>query len=471
MTGGEQLELAAAVLDRVRATAGPQVQAQAFVSRTSLALTRFADSAIHQNVADESTVIRLTVHRDGRTGRATGSLVSPDGLAGLVDRALAAAAACPPDPTWPGLTPPTPVPAGGAPDQHLIQADPADRVRQVAAFIDAAAGLPTAGYCRVQHCLAGYANTTGHWAQASTADMAVAGIARTPTSDGAARLCTTSVEALDAAALGTRAAAKARAGAEPVTIEPGRYEVVLEPAAVDDILRLLGGFGFNGKLTTEHRSFLRLGATQFDPSITVVDAGTAPDRFGLPFDEEGTPKLAVELIGAGVSRTAVYDRRVAALAGCVSTGHGAERTRASGPEPALLSLLPAPVPAEAGPAAAPRVEPGGAGPISPAADASVLTLVRQVRRGLLVSDHWYTRVLDPKVLSVTGLTRNGVWLIENGEIVGPVRNLRFTQAYPQALAPGQVLGVGTRTHDLPTNYEPTAARAPALHLAAWNFTS
>jgi hypothetical protein len=137
----------------------------------------------------------------------------------------------------------------------------------------------------------------------------------------------------------------------------------------------------------------------------------------------------------------------------------------------LLSLLPAPVPAEAGPAAAPRVEPGGAGPISPAADASVLTLVRQVRRGLLVSDHWYTRVLDPKVLSVTGLTRNGVWLIENGEIVGPVRNLRFTQAYPQALAPGQVLGVGTRTHDLPTNYEPTAARAPALHLAAWNFTS
>src|SRR5690606_16465206 len=106
----------------------------------------------------------------------------------------------------------------------------------------------------------------------------------------------------------------------------------------------------------------------------------------------------------------------------------------------------------------------------PATDSSVQALVSQVDRGLLVSDLWYTRVLDPRTLVVTGLTRNGVWLIENGEIVTPVQNFRFTQSYPQALAPGAVLGVGSHSVGIPSSWAAFAFRAPALRLASWNFT-
>lgn len=95
---------------------------------------------------------------------------------------------------------------------------------------------------------------------------------------------------------------------------------------------------------------------------------------------------------------------------------------------------------------------------------------RVMHRGVLVTDHWYTRVLDPRTLVMTGLTRNGIWLIENGQIVRPVRNLRFTQSYPEALGPGAVLGIGRQGVRLASRYEDSSTVVPALRLASWNFT-
>ena len=93
-----------------------------------------------------------------------------------------------------------------------------------------------------------------------------------------------------------------------------------------------------------------------------------------------------------------------------------------------------------------------------------------VRRGLLVTDLWYTRVLDPKSLAITGLTRNGVWLISDGEIAGPVRDLRFTQSYPKALAPGAILGVGSDASAVPVRTASELVQTPSLHLAGWHIT-
>ena len=100
-------------------------------------------------------------------------------------------------------------------------------------------------------------------------------------------------------------------------------------------------------------------------------------------------------------------------------------------------------------------------------------LVAGVERGVLVSDFWYTRVLDPRTLAITGLTRNGVWLIEDGEVTRPLRNFRFTQSYAQALMPGNVRAVGSVATPVPGDtYTATSPRwsCPALHLASWNFT-
>jgi predicted Zn-dependent protease len=283
------------------------------------------------------------------------------------------------------------------------------------------------------------------------------GIARTATADGAARLSGPRLANVDGAVLGARAAAKALAGSDPIELPPGRYEVVLEPTAVGDVLFSLALYGFNGKAVNERLSFAATGQPQFDAHLTLVDDPSGAHQVGLAFDSDGTPRAPLTLIRAGVTEAVAHDRRTAAVAGTESNGRAIPGGATWGAIPTNLTLLPVP-----GPAA---TEVAG-----PAADSAALALVRGVERGLLVTDHWYTRVLDPRTLVMTGLTRNGVWLIEHGEITRPVRNMRFTQSYPQALAPGAVLAVGSHAATGVAEWEAASFAAPALHLAAWNFT-
>jgi predicted Zn-dependent protease len=450
-----------AVLDLVRA-AVPDAEAEVLVTSGDLGLTRFANSYIHQNVSDTATRVSLRLHTDGRTATGATTLVDRDALRSMVDRTVDAARLSPPDLRWAGLTGPTEVPSLADPDEATAAATPADRAARVRAFVDAAAGLESAGYCQTAVWTVTFANSAGHRAAARTAEASMDAIARDGLSDGLARLAVRRLADLDGALLGERAARKARAGRDPVELPPGRYEVVLEPTAVADVLQMIGIYGFNGKVLADRRSFVELGADQFDAAISLVDDPSDVDGAALPFDIEGTPRGRTVFADAGVSRAVAHDRRTGAQAGTASTGHAVPGGLTLGPVPGNLTLVPAPRPA-----------PGEAGeaPATPAADASVAELVGKVGRGLLVTDNWYTRVLDPRTLVVTGLTRNGVWLIEDGVATRPVQNLRFTQSYPSALGPGAVLGVGWAAPALPSSWGPTMSyRAPALRLAAWNYT-
>ncbi|MET7395022.1 TldD/PmbA family protein [Dactylosporangium sp. NPDC005572] len=448
-----ETDLAQRVLELV----GSGVEAEVVVERAALALTRFANSYVHQNVADESTTIRLRLHADGRT--ATTSTTVLDGLDDLVRRTLESMRLAPADPTWPGLAPPSAVAAGGNVDEETAAASPDDRASRVRAFVHQAAGMDTAGYCRTSSTRAVYANSAGQHVSGAKTSAAMDGIARTATSDGLARLAAVRIADIDGAVLGARAAAKARAGENPVELPPGRYEVVLEPTAVADVLQMLAVYGFNAKMVLDRQSFLELGKAQFDPSVTVIEDATAPDSTSIPFDVEGTPRQRVVLVDAGVSAAVVHDRRTAARAGgdARSTGHAIPGGASFGAVPSSMRLLPTDGPAP--------VEVDG-----PPADSSVAALVAGVERGLLVTDNHYTRVLDPRTLVVTGLTRNGVWLIEDGVVTTPVRNFRFTQSYPQALQPGAVLGIGSRAVELPGPWSEAGFIAPALRLASWNYT-
>jgi len=452
-----ELEVAGRVVELVRAAAGPGGQAEVLVDHTELALTRFANSYIHQNVAAVTTTVRLRLHLDGRTAAGFTTVTSADGLGGLVERTIAAARLCPPDPGWPGLAPPAASVHGGRWDAGAAQAGPEERAERVRAFVDAAGGLETSGFCRTQHRAAGFANSAGQAVAGRTSEAAMDAIARAAGADGLARFASVGLAGLDGAALGARAAAKARAGADRVELPPGRYEVVLEPSAVMDVLQNLAMYGFNGKAYAERTSFVQPGAEQFDAAVTLVDDATSPGSPGLPFDAEGTPKRRLTLVAAGTTRAVAHDRRSAAEAGESSTGHATPDIGVWGPVARNLRLEPAP----AGTAAA--------GPAHPAVDPAAAALVAGVDRGLLVTDLWYTRVLDPKSLVVTGLTRNGVWLVEDGVVTAPVRDLRFTQSYPQALGPGAVLGIGDAPL-LPDVWGTGWWTAPALRLAAWNFT-
>jgi len=239
--------------------------------------------------------------------------------------------------------------------------------------------------------------------------------------------------------------------------------VVFEPAAVADLLQNLSFYGFNGKRYAERQSFAEPGAAQFDRAVTVVDDPLGGS--GLPFDAEGTGRRALTLVEAGTTRAVAHDRRTAAEAGSESTGHAVAGGATWGPMPRNLRLSGA----AAGPvSAAGRSTTGTAA--GAVVDADTAALVAGVRRGLLVSDLWYTRVLDPKSLVVTGLTRNGVWLIEDGTVVRAVRDLRFTESYPRALGPGAVLGLGARAVRQPERVDGAWWAAPSLRLASWHFT-
>jgi predicted Zn-dependent protease len=472
-----ELELAAQVIGLVTTVAGPDAAAEVTVSHDVEALTRFANSAIHQNVAEATTTVRLRLHADDRTAAATTTIVSPEGLRGLVERTLAAARVTPPDRAWPGLTPPTPLhhSAGyhgsGAGsgldfgfDEATAHATPEERATRVLDFVRAAGGLETAGYCRTTYTAAAFANTAGQSVEGRTAEAAFDGIARLDGADGVARLAGGRLADLDGALLGARAAAKARAGARPIELPPGRYEVVLEPEAVSDLLHNLAFFGFNGKAWGQHQSFAMIGEEQFDPSITLVDEplGSRPEpAVGLPFDIEGTPTQSLVLVRDGVTKAVTHDRSSAAAAGASSTGHASGSSRTWGPIATHMSLEAASGPAAAGVSAA-----GSSDVVAPAAR----PLISHVERGLLITDFWYTRCLDQKALIMTGLTRNGVWLVEDGEVKGAVGNMRFTQAYPQALGPGQVHGIGGEPVLLPDRWSGVRYAAPALHLASWNLT-
>jgi predicted Zn-dependent protease len=431
------------VLELVRARAA-SAEAEVVVTSGVSALTRFANSFIHQNVAEETSHVLLRVALDGHVAS-----VSFDGppsvehLGRLADDAIEAARAQPPDPDWPALTPRTAGLSVEHWDEATAVASPDERAQRVREFVDAAGGLETAGFCSTSASVAVFENSAGQRLTGRTTHATLDGIARTATADGAARVTSVSLTDLDGQAMGERATAKARTASDPTDLEPGRYEVILEPECVSNLLSFLLAHGFNGKAVEDGRSFVRLAEQPFDPSITLCDDVTDPAMVGIPFDVEGTPKRPLDLVSGGVTKALLHNRRTARKADTESTGHAVEGGGSFGAAGANLVLS--------------------------AGAASADELIAGVGRGLLVTDFWYTRILDPKTQVVTGLTRNGVWLVEAGRIVRPVTNMRFTQSFVEALAPGAVRAVGSDQALLFGGWD-SVYLVPALHLASWNFT-
>ncbi|HSK93630.1 MAG TPA: TldD/PmbA family protein [Candidatus Angelobacter sp.] len=433
------------IADRVLALVGTDAEAEVTVSAGPEALTRFATGFIHQNVADDARSVHLRVALNGRVAEATANQVDGASLARLVRSAVEAARLRPVDPGWPGLAPPAAAPDVEHWDEPTADASPDARAELVGAFVAAAERLETAGYCATEGVTVAFVNSAGQRLSGRSTKAELDGIARTGSSDGSARAASARLTDLDGAAVGREATRRAREAADAADLPPGRYEVVLEPSCVVNVLSFLALYGFNGRAVEEGRSFARLGESQFDSTLSLADDVAHPLGIGVPFDAEGTPKRRVELVRDGVTTSLVHDRRTAKALGAASTGHAVAGAGPWGAIPANLVLAPG--------------------------HASPQELIAAVERGLLVTDLWYTRILDPRTQVVTGLTRNGVWLVEDGRVIRPVTNLRFTQSYLDALAPGNVRGVGSDLSLVAGGTFGIGAYAvPSLHLASWNFT-
>ena len=418
-------------------------------------LTRFANNGIHQNVAETDVVVLVRAAVGRRVGLATTNDVSEAGLARAAEAALAACRVepAPEDPDYPGLPEPEAVEPVDAFDERTAAYSPADRARDVGVVCRRAAelGVDAFGAYRTAIHEFAVANSRGLYVYHPSTIADLTAVVMTDDSAGYAAGASWKVEQVDVAALGEEAIQRALRGRNPQPLPPGVYPVVLEPYAVNDIVSFVTTMA-GAMMVAEGRSWMtdRQGQRLMSPRISIWDDGRDPAGWPLPFDFEGMPRQRVGIVREGVAGDAVYDRLWAAKEGKAATGHALPLTVTPWMQWTSGALY-------------------GPLPLHPAmsgGEHTVEEMIASTERGLYVTRFNYTRTVHPREAIITGLTRDGTFLIENGEVTTPVRNLRFTQSYVEALA--NVEMVGREVHcERPGA---TVVRAPALKISAFNFT-
>ena len=394
------------------ALAAGALEAEALVFGNETALTRFANDRVHQNVANEDVQVQVRAVIDARIGVASTNRSGADGVRACCERAVDAARHSPADPDFPGLPTGREVEQPDRADASTLALDATGRADAVAAIVAACAerGLVAAGGVATDHSVTAVANSHGVDAAMPTTMTRVTVLASGPDSaSGWASFASAAAGELDAGALGREAAGLALRSARPVALEAGTRTVVLAPEAVADIAQFLGWYGGGAKSVEEGRSFMtdRIGQRLCSPLITLADDATGPSCPSLTFDYEGQPKRRVELISRGVVGGPVTDSYWAARTGRADTGHALPAPNRMGPIPLDLEF-------EAG-------------------EADVAEMIASVAHGVYVTRFHYVNISEPVRVELTGMTRDGTFLIENGELTRPVKNLRFTQGAIDAL--------------------------------------
>jgi len=386
-------------------------QTEVVVAGFDTALTRFTHEACNQNVAANDLLVCVRTVIDGRTGVARTNQVDDRSLHDVVERSIALARVANSDPLVPKMASDAPAAApANAFDAATARADASLRAGMAGAIFREAEGTGywSAGFVATSHKGITVANTSGALASFDGTDAGVNVKMTAPDSSGFAEAYSSGVGELDAASLGRASAAKARTSAAPSDIDTGAWTVILEPPAFGELLVYLSDH-FSALNYDEGSSFCSdgLDRTYFSERVTIRDDYAHPLAPGMPFDFEGQPKRRVALVESGVVRNVVTDSYYAKKLGRANTGHALPAPNSEGPQPQNLVVDPGTKPIE--------------------------QLVAETKRGLLVTRLWYTRTVDRKRAIVTGMTRDGTLLIEDGKIVRGVHNLRFNQSILEVL--------------------------------------
>lgn len=414
-----------------------------FVSEN--ALTRFANSQIHQNVIWEDIGISVRVVFGKKIGVSSVNSFESRALEKAVNDAQALAKLQKEDRDFVSLPKPQKLPEIKA---KVARTTEVQRARSVQTIIKRAKEnrcIASGAFSSTVSEIA-VANSHGVWAYFPTSASDLSTILLGEDSSGFASQVGKEYVDIDAEQIARAAAAKVVRGAHPIEIKPGEWDVLLEPQAVNEMMVFFSWLGPNARIYYEQASCLSglLGKKVFGNNISIVDDPLDKDSFPMPFDFEGVPKRRTEIIKNGYLKNLVNDSYYANRYRKKNTGHALPAPNTNGPIP--LHLM---------------IEPG-------VKDRSAM--VKSIKKGLLITRFWYVRVLNPKQLSLTGMTRDGTFLIENGEIVAGVKNLRFNQSVPEAL--NNVVAVGNKVVPL-SSFETEIGinRMPHLHIKNWHFTS
>lgn len=408
-------------------------------------LTRFAGSEIHQNVSETDAEVRIRVVQDKRTGVASIHDLSAAAIEATLDAALEAAAHVPADERYPGLPTPQAITLVNTYVTATAECSPAYRAAQVAAIckLSLVDGLIASGAFSTGVSGVGIGNSNGLFAYEQRTHSDLLTVMTGETSSGYAQCTSMNVAEIDGEAAGREAIDRALRGKNPIDVEPGTYAVVLEEYAVAEMLDYLSYVAFSGLAFAEHRSLFadHLGEQLFGANITLIDDSRSPTSLAASFDFEGVPTQRVTLIERGIASAVVHDSMSAVMVGAQSTGHGLPAPNTFGPLAGHLHLTPG--------------------------DRDRTTLAQGIDWGLWVTRFHYVNVADAKRAVLTGMTRDGTFLIERGELTKPVRNLRFTQSVPDALRCVSAIGSQTRTIESWVG----ANVVPALAIDQFTFTS
>jgi predicted Zn-dependent protease len=422
-------------------------QTEVLIGRDDDQLTRFAANAIHQNVSETDVTVRVRAVVGRKVGVASGNDLSDDALERVVAAAETTARFQEDNPDFrslPAAKPFEPLPAYVA---ATAACTPQTRAQGVATICQLAGekGLEAAGAFRTSAEELMVANSLGVSAYQQRTVASLMTVVMSGTSSGYASASAMDVTELDPEAIGRRAVGKALRSQNPTDVEPGTYTVILEEDAVASMVSTLGRLGCGALAVQEGRSFMngRFGQPVTGEQITIWD--DARDRRGLvqPFDYEGVPTQAVTLIEKGVARGVVYDTYTAGRAeGKQSTGHSLPAPNTMGPLPIHLFL-------------APGTE-------------TVDEMVASTERGIWVTRFHYTNPVHPVKTVLTGMTRDGTFLVEQGEVTRPLVNLRFTQSILDALGSVSMLGADLKT--VAAGWGGMATCVPALRVDEFSFT-
>ncbi len=409
-------------------------------------VTRFSGSQIHQNMEEENLRIKFLSAFGNKVGAVSweGNVLKKPVMKRLVRTSEEIARHLPENPHFPSFAPARKIPVRHLGNKDLWKWDKQKRTETVKLFIQTAQEnhMDCAGHIMRtyhQYCIA-----TSHQLRLYSDSLSLHILMLSYSSDASGYAEGTYYNAKDfiAEEFASESVQKCLLSCAPKEIPAGDYPVLLEPYAVADILGFFAWLGFNARMHLEKKSFLLglEGKKVFSDRLTIVDDPFSDKNPGYPFDGEGEEKQKWILVDRGVFVQPVYDRTTAKMANTSSTGHGLPPPNEWGPFPLNLILLPG--------------------------QESSQQLLKKMTRGLLVTRFHYSNVVDDKKGIITGMTRDGTFLVEGGEIVSGVKNLRFTQGLQEALA--QVDGVGNK---LKLSGEFFSVASPAILLPSFHFTS
>ncbi len=418
-------------------------ETEVHVDEVDDSLTRFANNAIHQNVAERGLTVSVRTAVDGRTARATTNRIDEDSLRGTIEASLSLAHSQPRDPKL--------LPLPGRQRYHQVNRfaaqtaalTPEDRARAVRRACDLAVkrGQVAAGIFASGQAQAAVGNSRGLFAAYRETHAEFSITMQEQPAASWAKANAANVRALDPQKLAERASEKAHLATNAQELPPGRYTVILEPSAVLDIVGFLF-YDFAATALADKRSCLndRTGKQIFGENITIADDVYHPLQLGAPFDGEGMPRERVLLVDRGVAKNLVYSRASAKVAKKKPTGHGFALPNEYGEAPMNLVFA------------------GGNSPVE--------EMIASTDRGLLVTRLWYIREVDPYEKIMTGMTRDGLFLVEKGRVTSAVRNFRFNQSLLEMLRSVELLGPALRA----TGEEAFEMVVPAMKVRDFHFS-